>query len=250
MKTRNLYVPASLAALAAVSLSGCGDDDAGSGETSAFCDAFGDVETAFSGFPWDAPDEWESYIDEAIAPPLDEFESNAPDELSGEVDTIVTSVRTFAETGDFSPIESDEMHTAELVVNDHLFAECPGERLEVTAVDFAFEDLPDEVPAGPTVIRLHNEGQEEHEMLLARRLPGTTEPVEELLALPEEELVAKLELIGGVGAAPAEADVTVTDLAAGDYVVVCFIPTGTTGGVAGDGPPHAFEGMVAEFEVT
>ena len=42
-------------------------------------------------------------------------------------------------------------------------------------------------PAGITVVRLDNQADEYHEIILIRRNEGTTESLDELLALPEDE---------------------------------------------------------------
>ena len=71
--------------------------------------------------------------------------------------------------------------------------------VEVRAVEYAFEGLPESVPAG-TSFGLVNAGQEDHEFLVMRRAEGTTESVQDLLALPPEQIFAKVELTGGIAA--------------------------------------------------
>lgn len=141
------------------------------------------------------------------------------------------------------------------------------ETIEVTAVDYAFEGLPEMIEAG-TRISLTNEGKEPHE-LVAMRIPDEeTRSVEELLALPQEELFA---VFGGepepatvILAAPGETDMpgavvgdgTITE--PGRYAILCFIPVGSDpsildpeaeGPPEGDAPPHAVHGMWAELIV-
>jgi hypothetical protein len=144
------------------------------------------------------------------------------------------------------------------------------EVVEVVAVDYGFEGLPDTVEAG-TRLSLVNEGAEPHE-LVAMRIPDEEErSVEELLALPQEELFAAL---GGEGepepatvilSAPGATDTpgaVVGDGALvepGRYAVVCFLPVGSDPGMfdgpppdgppEGAGAPHAMHGMWAELTV-
>ncbi|HMS89401.1 MAG TPA: hypothetical protein PKE56_13195 [Acidimicrobiales bacterium] len=142
--------------------------------------------------------------------------------------------------------------------------------LHVTAVDFAFEDLPSEIPAG-TRITLGNDAPSEMHELVAIRLPDEeTRSATELMALPEAELGA---LMGGAEPAtvllaepggeqiPAVGDGTLTE--PGRYLILCAIPTGVDPAVylqaaaesAGGppevegGPPHFVNGMFAEVTV-
>jgi hypothetical protein len=64
---------------------------------------------------------------------------------------------------------------------------------------------------------------------------------------------------GGAFAGPGQTSYSALDLEPGNYVVVCFLPKGSTqdawdemmaGGPEPDGQPHAMLGMTAEFEVT
>ena len=66
------------------------------------------------------------------------------------------------------------------------------ETVEVTAVDYAYEGLPASIPAG-TQLTLRNEADAELHELVAFRLPdGETRSVEELVALPPDELLPAL----------------------------------------------------------
>jgi plastocyanin len=141
--------------------------------------------------------------------------------------------------------------------------------IEVIAVDYGFDDLPATVPAGTTLTLQNSSDREVHE-LVAMALPaGETRSVEELLALPEEELGALFAVQPGTvlvappgeGSFAAVGDGSLTE--PGRYVIACFIPTGADpeeflqaaqeaeGGppqVAG-GPPHFTAGMFAELTV-
>jgi plastocyanin len=131
----------------------------------------------------------------------------------------------------------------------------------VTAVDFAFENVPAEIPSG-TTLGLTNNGQEVHEMVVVRKLPTTTQSFEELLAMPQDQALGLVQDIGVAFAEPGatSADVVTTG-EAGDYLMVCFIPAGTTSLPSidpasselpslGTGAPHFTLGMVKEFTVT
>jgi uncharacterized cupredoxin-like copper-binding protein len=138
--------------------------------------------------------------------------------------------------------------------------------IAVTAVDYAFEGIPDTVESGAT-FTLTNEGEELHEMVVFLIPDEEERSVEELAALEDEELgevfggepTPEFVLVaepGGEGIVvfPEGAEATVTE--PGRYGVLCFIPVGTTempeemeGPPEGDGPPHYEEGMLTEFTV-
>ena len=148
-----------------------------------------------------------------------------------------------------------------------------GDVVEVTLADYEFEGLPDEVPVG-TTLRVTNASEMELHELVAMKLPdGEERPIDELLALPEEEQNAiipqdqepAMVLLAAPGSdeeIQAVGDGTLTE--PGRYLIACFIPTGADpdeylnaapspeGGppeVEG-GPPHFTQGMYAELTVT
>lgn len=141
--------------------------------------------------------------------------------------------------------------------------------VEVTLVDYAFEDLPDTVDAGTTFTIVNSSEAELHEFVAFRLPDGETRSLEELTALRPDALVAALGepatvLLAAPGGPMIEAvgDGTLTE--PGRYAVMCFIPTGADPdeylaaaaeteegppqGVAG-GPPHFVNGMAAELAV-
>jgi len=133
----------------------------------------------------------------------------------------------------------------------------PPEMLEVTlgAQDFAFA-LPDTLAGGLVHVSFMNSGQEDHHAQFIRLNDGVTFEQYDatmdaiLQALPTEGEVAFMRLfeIANVAGGPAplgpgkQADV-VFDLAQGQYVLVCFIPSP-------DGVPHMMKGMTKRLVVT
>ena len=141
--------------------------------------------------------------------------------------------------------------------------------IQITAVDYAFEDAPEEVDAGAT-LTLRNQSDSEVHELVAMRLPDAEQrTADELARLPEQELGAlfagppALVLIAPPG---EESFAAVGDGALslpGRYLFLCFIPTGAEPAayldaleanpgqppsVAG-GLPHFTAGMYAEVTV-
>ena len=80
---------------------------------------------------------------------------------------------------------------------------------------------------------------------------GVTESLDELFALPEDEVFGKITPVNATFASPGESDSGSWNLTSpGTYAVVCFVPVGSVGEAEGDGPPHFAEGMVQEFTVS
>ncbi|MEO7573276.1 MAG: hypothetical protein ABIX10_12655, partial [Acidimicrobiales bacterium] len=140
--------------------------------------------------------------------------------------------------------------------------------VEVTAVDYDFEGLPDSVEAG-TKLSLTNTSDVELHELVAFALPdGETRSAEELFKLPESELgglfagepaMVLLAPPSGGEQIPAVGDGTLSE--PGQYVLFCSVPQGAdpeeflnappTDGppdVEG-GPPHFVQGMYADLTV-
>jgi hypothetical protein len=266
-----------LAAVAIVALiaAGCGDDDesdsssggaapagapAGS-DVDTYCDAVLGMETAPEpdiDFETATPEEQaaaiRSYATDVIQPLVADAVAAAPDEIAAEGEVASGAFAEMAETGDPSVMEQPDTAAAFDTLHAFELENCGWTRQDVTATEYAFAGLPDELAAGPVSFELGNDGSELHELQLFRRNDGVTEPVERLLALPEEEVMSKVTPVGsGAFAPPGESGYMVVDLDAGDYIALCFIPTGMTSEdqpPAPDAPPHAAHGMVAELTVS
>jgi hypothetical protein len=237
---------------------GDGEGEEASGDVEAYCDATLEIETVpepdidfESATPEEQAEAVKAYAAEELQPLAQEIEEVAPEEVAADIEVLVAAVDELAETGDFeAAFENPE--TEEASDNAHAFdlENCGWEQVDVTAVDYAFEGIPETVPAGAVSFEFANEGEEFHELQLARKNDGVTESAEELLQLPEEEAMEKVTILGGTFAPPGESEYVVNDLEAGDYIAVCFIPVGATPeNEEGTGPPHFTQGMVAEFTV-
>lgn len=266
---RKIAAIATVAVCASGMLAACGDDDAaddttttttvadagdetdgggtdgGEAATDGFCDAYVSASMAFSS---DAPDP------EVVGPALDTVDAEVPEEIAEQAAVITGAARTALDSGgeDTSAFESEEFAEAQSAVDTHVFDNCEFDnKLEVTAQDYAFEGLPADVPAGRVAVKLINEGNEAHEIGLARKKDGVTESFEDLLALPQEQAMEKLEVLGGAFT-PVKGAVAVVfaDFEPGSHAAVCFVPVGSVEGQDGSGPPHFMEGMLEEFTVS
>lgn len=155
-----------------------------------------------------------------------------------------------------------------------LAAACGGgdDTKTVTAVDYAFQDLPRSVDAGTTLTLKNGSTKELHELVVIRIPDSEKRPISELIRLPESEqnavfgsgepAMVLLAMPNGGEMIKAVGDGKLTEK--GRYAVVCFIPTGVdpavyvqaaqtaTGGppnIPNAGPPHAVQGMFGEITV-
>lgn len=140
--------------------------------------------------------------------------------------------------------------------------------LTVELGDFAFDGLPESVPAGTRLAVENISSTEVHELVALRISDTETRSAAELMALPEDELrvaagpVPATVLVAAPGGEQISAlgDGTLTE--PGRYLLLCAIPTGADPAayleaaadsagppdVAG-GPPHFVHGMFAELIV-
>lgn len=223
----------------------CGSDDDSAKDTTAACDAWIAADDAVIAYLFTGqgdPDGVNAALDAAI-------DAADPDIEQTIVDLKAASEQQLADPE--STNASDE--TLALYADTITWAgeNCDVETLDVTAVDYVFEGIPDELSAGYTVVTFSNEGQEQHEMFALRFNDDTTESLEEIAELPEEEVFSKITPVNATWALPGTSDTVSWNLAEpGRYAVVCFISVGSVGETEGDGPPHFAEGMVREFTVS
>jgi hypothetical protein len=240
--------------------SGDSGDDNGEGASAdieTYCDRVFEIETLgepdvdFEADPAEVAEQLKAFAAENMVPLAEAIDEVAPDEIREEIDVQVAAVQDLAETGDPEAFENDpEVQEAQEVTHAFDVENCGWTPIEVTAIDYGFEGL-DDTEAGPASFEFTNDSDKEfHELALARKNDGVTETAEELLALPEEEAMEKVTIVGGTFAEPGDSGYLVADLEAGDYVAVCFIPVGATPeNEEGSGPPHFTQGMVTEFTV-
>ncbi len=244
---------------AALGLSACGQQPAGgqaaSGDVDAYCEAtlgFESLTGPEVDFETASPEEImqanKDYAAQEMQPLADQVAAAAPAEIAGDIAVITGAVAMVAETGDDAAFYvAPDVAAARQRAVEFAAAQCGWATVNVTGVDYAFEDVPDTLQAGTTRFAFTNEGGEAHEMVIFRKAEGVTEPVTDLLALPAEEAFSKVQFVGVVPPSPTgQAGNAVAELEPGSYAMVCFLPVG--GGE--DGPPHFIEGMVHEFMVT
>jgi hypothetical protein len=179
----------------------------------------------------------------------------APADVKPTFDTVVAE---FEASGG----ESEAFATAYGELITWMKDNCGFNLIEATTQEYAFAGIPEEVPAGPTIITNTNLGEEFHEVLLMRKNDGVTESFDEIIALPEDEGMSKATVMAVAFGPPGAESYAVGDLTPGEYLAICFLPKGATPEVMaqmegpesslppGAGPPHFTEGMLFEFTVT
>ena len=261
------------AAVATIAVGACGGDDDSNADATAttsaadahptsFCGAFDDVNQALAGVENDRSDDPTTAVNTAKAA-LDAADEAAPSPIKDAVATMTATGRDqiggSADQDDHSgpPLPPAEFFTASAEVGAWVAGNCKFGEMHVAATENAFSGVPATAPAGPTLIRLTNNGAEYHEIVLFRVAAGEMRSAQALVALPEDQFAAALQQAGGSTlAAPGTEGVNSVDLAAGRYVAACFIPVGSTpaafagGQIDPNAPTHAVQGMVAEFQVS
>ena len=114
--------------------------------------------------------------------------------------------------------------------------------VNVTAREYMFE-MPDSIPAGPTMFHFTDEGNELHHMTLVKLEQGKT--LADFKALPPGPMPSWAVFVGGPNSPMPHGgqDDDVIDLAPGNYAVICLIPDST-------GKPHMMNGMINALTVT
>lgn len=249
-------VGAGLFALALVTgLAACGDDDepeegteTTDGASEEFCSALVDFNAAVSDTDLDETSTEADImaVGEQLSPLTEAMVADAPDDLSGVAEEVDAAVQSLNE-GDAAAFNADPVVAAYGDLVSGASDSCGFEQVAVTAVDYAFEGVPESLEAGTTSFTMTNEGEEPHEMLIFRKVDGVTESFEAIFSGSQEESEGKIEFAAATGAEPGDEGSTLSDLEAGDYAMVCFVPVGAP--AVEDGPPHATQGMIQEFTV-
>lgn len=265
---RRLAVAGTALALA-FGLVACGGDSGGGGEdspaaapttaaedtTAEFCSTVVGIDSTINSTPPPnalPPDQVQAILGQVgqqLEPQLARAEQLAPPEISGDVGTAARITRQ-AFGGDMAAFDSPELEPANDNIDQYMLDNCGYPRTDVTAVNFEYQDLPDTMPAGKSAVVLTNEGEDLHEIAMLRINDDVTMPVEELFALPPDQILTMAKLVGIAFADPGADGTVFIDAQPGRYAAACFLPEGTTPTAEGEGPPHLTLGMLKEFTVT
>jgi hypothetical protein len=114
--------------------------------------------------------------------------------------------------------------------------------VNVVAREYQYE-MPDTLPAGPTLFHFTDDGSQLHHVTLVKLEQGKT--LADFTALPPGPFPAWAVFMGGPNTPMPKGgqDEDVVDLSPGNYAVICVIPDA-------DGKPHMMKGMVKALTVT
>ncbi len=254
---RSVLISGALAALLAVGLTACGDDDS-TPEEAATADGDETTETTEAALATEAcagiselnqavaeiPEgpEAAAYMTDVLLPVVDGLTAIDATEVSEPATVLQEGLADPAALANEPP---PEVLQALSDLGGAAHAGCGLPTMDVTAVDYGFEGVPEALAAGEVSIAMANEGNEDHEMVVFRKADDETGSAEDILALPDAQFEEAAEFTAVTFGSPGQTGYTQADLTAGEYFAVCFIPVGG----ATDGPPHFTRGMVAEFAV-
>lgn len=190
-----------------------------------------------------------------LKPLVDKFASSAPSAAKADATAIQSIIDSAASGGDTSKLDPSNpalgkpLNGVEKWVHDS----CGFQTVDVMGVDYAFQDLPKSLKAGPTSVEFMNHAKDEqHEIAIVRIKPGSGVVAANLVGdiqtdanAAEQKYGDKLEPVGQTEATPGQTTYVTLDLKPGEYVAACFIPVGGKDG----GVPHAQKGMVQAFTV-
>jgi hypothetical protein len=177
-------------------------------DVAAFCDAEIALEAAAS-----------SEDPATMGPAIEALAAAAPEDVRATVEELIANAEN---------TDSPEFAEAYSAMIEYMRANCGFAELGVAASEYAFGGIAEEIAAGPTIVNFENIGEEAHEFVLFRVNDDVTLTVEELLALPQEEVETMVTQVGGTFALPGDTGYTVLELTPGRHVAVCFVPQGTT----------------------
>jgi plastocyanin len=190
---------------------------------------------------------------QAFQTALTEQESSAPPEVAASVQAAATQVRTAIQNRQ-DPFDDPTFEQNINAIDEHRYNSCGYTQIDVTGVEYAFEGLPETIPAGTVAIRFTDTGAEWHEIAIYR-VKGK-DSVRKIVGLSEKEQRKKLEEIGGTFAMQGQTSYTIAELTKpGRYALICHLPVGSTDAQAADeaerenAKSHAAEGMYATITV-
>jgi hypothetical protein len=184
-----------------------------------------------------------------LEPPLLTLEQDPPDMVRNDIGTLGRQARYAIVNNDRTAVETEEFEAANRRLQAWIARDCGYPVIRVIATDFRFTGITQTIPAGTVVFTFGNQGLERHDLDIYRIADGTSQTLQDIVKLPEPQRAGILESVDSIVATPGSSETLFVTLQPGRYGVACFELRGSVPGVEGTGPPHATEGMIAEFVV-
>jgi len=212
--------------------------------------------------PEQQAEEFKKYATSTLRPIADKLTGSAPEEIKDEAQVFSGALAEVETSGNFEgAYNKPDVVDAFNTLHAYDLKNCGWKQVDVVATNYLFTGVPATLTAGATSFEFDNKGTEQHEMVIFRKADGETLTFDQILAIKDEAEVDKhMKLVTATEAAPGQDDrYAVADVKAGDYIMVCFVPVGSTpeaakaareAGKEIEGAPHFTQGMKAEFKVS
>ena len=182
----------------------------------------------------------------AVLPHLQVAREAAPPDLAAHLGELTAAVGVAAHG--LSLPDDPQIAAAVAGYEDWAHANCGYQTVDLMAMDYEFQDVPETLAAGPTSFSLmnHSERGEFHVATLARLRPGSELDLKQLIDLTPDQIIEHVELVpASAAAAPGTTAGLLVDLTPGHYFLLC--PTRTE--QSDPTSAHLLRGMLAEFDV-
>jgi hypothetical protein len=215
-------------------------------KTAKFCATWATVDQKASVADTETPEGVKAFATD-IQPTVDALVQSAPADVSGALGKLQAGV-TAAVGGDANAFNSDDFNAADAQIEVYVHDSCGFEKVDVTAVDYAYQGIPKKIKAGPASFELTNKTalNEFHVMVIVKEKKGVhLSPKALLTSGSEADVMKKATIVAATAAPPGQVAGVVAKLTPGTYVVFC---PATVGG-ADNAEPHFMKGMVTGFTV-
>ena len=255
---RMMRVAAAGLAITAIA-SACGDDDDSAGDMSDYCEASLALETAPEpdiDFETATPEEiiaaTKSFATETFIPLAQRLKETAADEIMDDIDIGMAALNDSAESGDYEVVPRDTRGRRRIGPHSTptTSRRASGTRWTSPPPTTPSRGCPVSSMPAWRASSSRTEGPKSTRWFCSVATTASRQTVEELLAMPEEEVETKTTMVAETGGAPGASEYAIADLTPGTYAMLCFVPEGTTSEDAySTGQPHFMRGMVFEFTV-
>lgn len=221
-----------------------------------FCSALVKIESTLSSsiplifLPPEVAQDVAGYQLSVVEPLFTKAQDIAPQGISDAITIYASATIQSLSTLDFSATQTMEFAAADDAIDAKLLSDCGFQPMPVTATNYEYLNIKEEMSVGETALTLTNDADQVHEISIARIKDNVDMTARDILMLGEEDALDMITLVAYAAVPPGGSETAFMNLAPGRYYAVCFTPTGTTSfHEAGDGPPHFLHGMLKEFVV-